>query len=229
MAAARRVLHDVRPADALPGVRAVCREAGISTGRFYAEFGSLEAYHRDLVDALLARAAADEARTVQELTESSTAVDRTSVELRALIGSINGALAREGQAGDRADALRIRSLLWSIAGPPGADPEEGDTRRDVRDRCRIDARRRAEAFGEAIEQAHRAFRLRVRAPFHSLALADLVLALADGLALRTMAGPAAASTTLLEDALRAVAFVIVVPDDGPADSLDELVGRGTPR
>lgn len=196
----------------LPGVRAVCKAAGVATSSFYWAFPDVEAFWAELL-----RTIADNDIVLAYVPETVTLLEAAAAEIRAdrtaLLPVVRATAAanlefhlQEGRA-----AFQLQLMLLGANGGP---PELSDT-------VRAQYRRLYASIHELHDAAYDRFldaSGRVpREPFTVRSISIVLTALADGLLLRALLEEGTDVVTLYEDAVTALLAVVTAGDDGGAD------------
>ncbi|QXC61194.1 hypothetical protein KSP35_23265 [Aquihabitans sp. G128] len=219
LAAGAELFSSFRPEDVLPGVRSVCRAAGLPTGSFYNCFGNATAYHRDLIRWLGAN---DETAAVSDDT-SATLVDLagqvpelapTGAQLMSAMATAAGADA-ERMIVDAGASARAQYLLSALA------EDEGSVGADIREHYGALYEHLAANQLAGTQALLDAVGARIRPPFTAEGIGLLISALTDGFVLRAKIDPSLDVVTLVEDATRALIVGLVCHPDDDRD-LDDL-------
>lgn len=206
--------------DLLPGVRSVCRAAGLPTGSFYNSFADATEFHVALVERLMAHPPAEER------------VDRSCARAEEIVRTATGADVVAGVASTAGAGLTIvlerlraatqaQQLLGAVA---EQDDEVAEAaRRAYAERLARTSARQEAAMGELLASLG----CTIRPPFTIESAIALLGAVSDGLVLRAQLDPGFDPVTLLEDAVRVVFVSLLCTADDPAD-LDEVLAAVTP-
>jgi AcrR family transcriptional regulator len=210
------LMASVQVSDLMPGVRAVCREAGLPTGSFYHCFGDTTAFHVALAERMIDQPpSTDRVERYTARAERIVATGESGAEVVARVAS-NGGAGLDYTLAELRDATRAQQLLASVADRD--DAVAAATRQAYGERIgRTSARQR-----EAMETFLGTLGCSIRPPFTVESVVDLLAAVADGLVMRAQLDPGFDAATLLEDTVRVV-FVALLQGDHDELDLDDLL------
>lgn len=217
LAAGAALVRGVQGQDLLPGVRAVCREAGLSTGSFYNCFADATDYHVALTEQLI-----DQPPTVARVERGCEAAEEILVHepdpaaVAARVAT-NGGAGLDFILGELRDATRAQQLLAAVADRD--DEVAAAARRGYGDRIRRTSERQRAAMATMLETLS----CSIRPPFTVESVVDLLSAVADGLVMRAQLEPGFDAATLLEDTVRVIFVALLQGHDDELD-LDDLLG-----
>lgn len=234
LAAGRQILWAADPSDLLPGIRATCRAAGRSTRQAYVAFPSVADLQVEVVRRLLADLADIEAAAVAVSVARGRARPAGGGSWASVSPWLRGAMVDRSQVADLTEAARHRAFLAALgrgprigpmaAGSSGAGMSSADRRvrsteagsaghlrREIRRAVGRDRAGRVARLESVLTEVVRSLGLEVRPPVTAGDLAEVLVALVDGLALRGVADPTGDLATVFEDAVRALALGVLRP------------------
>jgi AcrR family transcriptional regulator len=196
----------------LPGVRAVCQAAGVSTSSFYWCFENAEAFWRALVASIAAYDVLPEysAETAELLDAAAAAIREDRSVAPTLIRSL-AAENLEFHLGEGVSATLLQLLLIGVA------HDDSDLAETVRSEYRALYRSIRAAQDPAYERLLQEWGRRPREPFTVGSLSILLTALADGLILRGLLRDETDVRTLFEDAVLALLAAATAAEDDERD------------
>lgn len=195
-----------------------CRLGPASTGSFRHAFGSLEEYHRRLLEERLVRANPTDPATTEMLRAAADTVAGGGVELPELISRIVR-VNLDTHLG-LPDVARARILTLAAGLGPGGD--------DVVEALREELWRLNQELAEGCQMLLDAWGMKVRDPYTPASVAGLVTALATGVGIRRFVDPAAADLDDYEVVVVALLVLLVArPEDDR--SLGRLIADVFPR
>lgn len=215
-------MAEIRAADVLPGVRGVCRRAGLTTGSFYNSFTDVTDFHVALVRSLAEDDVAEELSVMARDALVAAADEASTGALPGPAAASRVAAAAAADLGRLQDvgaaSIRVQFLLSGLS--HGDDPVAHAVREHyARFYARLSANEQdgiaslAEALGGV-----------VRSPFTPASVAVILCAVVEGLLLRTQVDPTVEPATVLEDTAR-ILLVALLAGPGDDDDLDGLVAR----
>lgn len=215
-------MAELRASDVLPGVRGVCRRAGLGTGSFYTCFVDATDFHVALVRHLseddVPHDLSDQARDA--LVAAADDVASGAVPGTDLASRVAAAAAADMDRLQDVGAASIRAQFLLSGLSHGDDPvAEAIREHYARFYARLSANEQ-----ESITSLASALGGVVRPPFTPDSVAMILCAVVEGLLLRTQVDPSVEPTTVIEDTARILLVALLAHPEDPAD-LDGLVAQ----
>lgn len=210
--AGRELLEVTELPTLLPGVRAVCKAAGVATSSFYWAFPDLEGYWIELL-----RSIADNDIVLSYVPETGALLDAAAAAVEedpsALLEMVRQLAASnlEFHQGDGRAAFRLQLLLMGAGGAP---PELAEAvRSEYRRLYGVIREIHDAAYARLLTAAGRT----PREPFTIGSISIAITALADGLLLRGLLEDGTDVVTVFEDAVTALLAIATTGPGGEAD------------